>query len=196
MEKKISVQEGIKMIEEGKTIVEAFEIKHYIPFDEKRYSSIGTCEALLDTTEFKVDHVLKYINFIISNIIRKYTNIDLPAGEYTTVYDELKSYEINGSNLLTEIIKEIGEDYEEYKMVFDTVYDDMVANNTDIESVVKKQIERLIEGTNTAADKLIQLVENTDSESIVTKGKMAFAALKAKADDIKQKEQKKKETKK
>lgn len=118
------------------------EVKHYVPFAEKR----ELCGKVLEASCTKngaiveVDSVSRYILFTIS-ILTKYTNLKF---ENTDDLDAIDQYDmLCQSGLLNPIVEIIAGEYETCNNILNMMMADIDANNNNVSVVFDKALQKI-----------------------------------------------------
>lgn len=117
-------------------------VKKYIPFAEK----MAKCQALAKSTmEYKEtpeavpvhkqNTISRYILFA-TNLIRSYTDIEIPDDDFIVLYDTLK--EAGAFEMLIQCIPE--DERKEYTSLLNMAVDDYIANERDLVSYFENKI--------------------------------------------------------
>lgn len=120
------------------------EIKHYLPFAEKRELCVrvlNACNTRENSGFVKVDSVARYITFTLF-IISAYTNLEFSAGENND-FDALDEYDmLCRADLLNPILNEIGGEYTTCNNLLNMMMSDIVENNNTIENIIGMTISK------------------------------------------------------
>ena len=142
------------------------EVKKYLPIEVKKtiaQAIIYECTTT-DMGAIKVDSVARYMSYV-RYMITTHTNL-----EYTDEdYDRLCSTEYKETTLLNAIMDCFGSDAQECTRILGLMMDDYMQTTT-IEFTVAKFLAELSTTINGLASGLQQLVDNTDTKSILPEG--------------------------
>ena len=142
-------------------LIKEIEIKQYVPYGTKvRMAERMVRKVCLEDGDFKFNSPKRYLTYVLS-IIVLYTNLKCAEEDSTIEYDALKS-----SGLLERILKEIGEDIEEYKVVWTMCYEDLVQNESSIPVLIRKNVERFAFICDNGLEKVAELIQKLPEKDV------------------------------
>ena len=145
----MKIKDFITNYNEGKieNLVEALEVKDYVPFGEK----YEICASVLDacnnidekTGVVTVDSINRQITFAIT-VISAYTNLEFSLGEDAEVssIDEYDMLEKNG--LVSPIINSFAEEYSKCTDMLNTMQNDLIANSNTLHNLAGNMAKQLL----------------------------------------------------
>ena len=145
-------------------LVKTILLGEYVPVEKKTAVAaeiIGKCNY--SKGNLQVNSVAMFVSYVES-VLQLYTNLELDKINPIKDYDALQEYRI-----VDFIMACIGDDLEEYRVVFNMCRDDFDKNNYSLHGVVSRLIRMLKKGLNELSEEVRKYVEKYVEENELTK---------------------------
>lgn len=160
----MELYDNFKETDERVIFVKEHIVKSYIPLEEKdvRSQIIINNSYYDENGNFKVNSTAKHM-FTFLSIVDMYTDIDINFKDGLNEYNKL-----DASMALDDIASMIDEkDLNEFKIVLNMKYNDVIANEYEPHSFIKKQVERFGELIGTALSPIIEKIDLNNLEDFL-----------------------------
>lgn len=157
----IELYENEGNVDKRNAFVKSHIIKSYIPLEEKdvRSQIIINNSYYDENGNFKVNSTAKHM-FTFLSIVDMYTDIDINFKDGLNEYNKL-----DASMALDDIVSMIDEkDLNEFKIILNMKYNDVIANEYEPHVYINKQVERFGE---LVGNVLKPVIEGLDVEKII-----------------------------
>lgn len=168
--KTISVAEFIEKYdaaettEEKRKVIESVISTKYVGFKTKLDVSKSIIKQFnLQNGDVHSQTAMMYLAFTAS-ALRLYTCLDISETETNKDYDMLQE-----KGLIDAIYSMITKDLKEYKKIFDMCAQDFTTNFLSTPAFVQKQVNKINNGFNNFADKVVAWIDGLDEDTIVEK---------------------------
>lgn len=159
----MKAQELLEVVIKNKTVDlrSLLEIKKYIPISLKK-SVIE--EVLLESTLSLKENMLtyngiqKYLTFVLT-VLNLYTNLEIENIE--TDYDLLMEKE-----LLPTILETIGNDYFEFKDLYDMRFEDKLRETNTLEAIINSGFQDLLFSLTGTLERVNKAIDNIDENTV------------------------------
>lgn len=148
-----------------KKLLAEIHTKTYVPFGQKVYvAKKALANICLGEDGFQYNSPKRYLAFVMS-IIELYTDLEMTETDTSLEYDALKS-----SGLMTAVLEMIGEeDFKEYKSIWKMSYEDLIASQTSIPSLIKENVKRFANICDAGFTALSKQLERIPTETLTKK---------------------------
>lgn len=160
----IELYENEGNVDKRNAFVKSHIIKSYIPLEEKdvRSQIIINNSYYDDNGNFKVNSTAKHM-FTFLSIVDMYTDIDIDFKDGLNEYNKL-----DASMALDDIVSMIDEkDLNEFKIVLNMKCNDVITNEYEPHSFIKKQVERFGELIGEVLSPIIEKIDLNNLEDFL-----------------------------